>query len=368
MYKKLRKMVDYAVILAKIGVLRSMPALYDLLEIQPTACNIMVTNRCNLKCMMCRQWKEPPGEELSTDEWKKIIDDLRENGIKNLHFTGGEPLLCKDLPELVRYANNMGFTVGLTTNGLLLTGDVMDRLVEAGLRSIVISIDALDSSYDKIRGVQNAFSRVKESARRISEAKRKTGIDASINFTLMKDTIDEFARVRKFASELALPIAICLLDDTPSIFKVDRNRSEFWISEEADLAKLDALLRELRQTVLKDPKSLLVNFPIIDYIEKYFKDPLQKNIPCASSQDRIVIDPYGNLFGGCLSMGTFGNIRKTAFGILRKEKRYMQAKRNMFYKNCPGCSCGYGFNIKCLPGLMLKDFVERAGLISSGKA
>lgn len=359
--------MDYAVILAKVGVLRGMPALYDLLEIQPTACNIMVTNRCNLKCMMCRQWKEPSGEELSSDEWKRIISDLRKNGIKNLHFTGGEPLLRKDLPELVRYANDLGFTVGLTTNGMLLTRGVMDRLIEAGLRSIVISIDALNGSYDKIRGAQNAFPRVKESARLISEARRKEGIDVSINFTLMKGTIDEFVHVKKFADGLALPIAICLLDDTPSIFRVDRNRNEFWISEEADLAKLDTLLCELRRATLKNPRSLLANLPIIEYIKKYFKDPLQKNIPCASSQDRIVIDPYGNFLGGCLSMGTFGNIKKTAFGILRREKKYKIAKRNMFYKNCPGCSCGYGFNIKCLPGLMLKDLAERSGLVGASR-
>lgn len=360
MQKKIRKIFDYISILSRIGILRSFPGAYSAFEIQPGSCNIMVTNRCNLKCMMCRQWKEQPKKELDTGEWKLIISDLRKNGIKNLHFTGGEPLLRGDLPDLIRYANGLGFTVGLTTNGILLTDDLLARLIEAGLRSIVISIDAVGSEYEKVRGVPNAFARVKTSAGLIAKAKAEKGIDASINFTLMKATLSEFANVKRLADELGLPVAVCLLDDTSSIFKVDKNSNEFWISDAADLARLEELTDELKKIVVNNPGSLLINLPAIDYINRYFRDPLQKNIPCVSSQDRIIIDPYGDLFGGCLAMGVYGNIKEKQFGVLRKETRYKTAKRNMFYKNCPGCSCGYLFNIRCLPGLLLKDLALKA--------
>ena len=70
--------------------------------------------------MMCRQWRSPHDDELSTEEWKRLIDELKQKGIKNIHYTGGEPLLRRDLAELVRYAAERGFTVGLTTNGILL--------------------------------------------------------------------------------------------------------------------------------------------------------------------------------------------------------------------------------------------------------
>jgi MoaA/NifB/PqqE/SkfB family radical SAM enzyme len=359
MHKKLRKAFDYLSILSRITILRSAPATYSAFEIQPSSCNIMLTNRCNLKCMMCRQWKEEPKKELDTDEWKAIISDLNKNGIMNLHFTGGEPLLRKDLPELIKYANNLGFTVGMTTNGILLTDMIMTQLVEAGLRSIVISIDAVGSEYEKVRGVPNAFNRVKESAGLIAKAKKDKGIDASINFTLMNATISQFSNVKKLADELGLPVAICLLDDTSSIFKVDKNSNEFWITDPADLARLDALAGELKKTVLDDPGSLLINLPAIDYMKRYFREPLQRSIPCVSSQDRIIIDPYGNLFGGCLAMGVYGNVKERPFGLLRKDAKYKAAKRNMFYKKCPGCSCGYLFNIRCLPGLLLEDMAGR---------
>ena len=63
--------------------------------------------------------------------------------------------------------------------------------------------------------------------------------------------------------------------------------------------------------------------------------------------------------GGCMAMGTFGNVRERTLCELRSEERYRTAKRNMFYKRCSGCSCGYLFNIRSLPGLLVRDKFER---------
>ncbi|MBU0881683.1 MAG: hypothetical protein KKE81_05745, partial [Candidatus Omnitrophica bacterium] len=98
-------------------------------------------------------------------------------------------------------------------------------------------------------------------------------------------------------------------------------------------------------------------YPGVDFIARYFTDPRQENIPCVVSQDRIYVDPYGNVFGGCLSMGTFGNLREMPFGRLKKTDRYRSAKKKMFYKKCPGCSCGYMFNVWHTPGLIMKGFI-----------
>jgi len=97
----------------------------------------------------------------------------------------------------------------------------------------------------------------------------------------------------------------------------------------------------------------------MDFIAAYFKDPVQAGIPCVVSQDRIYVDPYGNVFGGCLSMGQFGNLKNTSFGILKKDAGYKRARKNMFYKKCKGCSCGYMFNVRYAPGLILKDIIVK---------
>lgn len=362
MYRKIRKAtLSYLPALLKTALLNNIPFLYPLLEIRPSSCNIMITNRCNLKCIMCKQWKETGGRELSTEEWKKIIKDLKANGIRNIHFTGGEPLLRKDLAELVLYSNRNGFTVGMTTNGSLLKKEILEEFINAGLRSIAISIDALNNGFEKIRGVADSFAGVKEAVSLIAEMREKNKIDAYINFTLMSDTIQEFREVKRFADELRIPMAICLLDKNSSLFDLEENKKSHWISEGEAYKSLEDLLNFIRTEKTKKPYSLLMNFPMIDFIAGYFKDPRQSHIPCVSSQDRIIIDPYGNLLGGCLSMGSFGNMKGKPFIKLRRKERYRKAKKNMFYKKCAGCSCGYQFNISCNPGFLVRDLFARIG-------
>ena len=369
MYKRARKLfLSYIPTVVRTGILCRAPSLYDLLEIQPSSCTVLITNRCNLKCVMCRQWREPVGKELSTEEWKEIILDLRENGITNIHFSGGEPLLRKDLSEIIAYASKNGFTIGLTTNGILLKNGLMKELIDAGLRSVALSMDAAGSAYEEIRGLQNSFARVCEALSVIAEAKKASAIDAYINFTLMKNNIADLKDVKRLADRHCLPVAVCLLDRTSSIFDLDDNRKKFWLDDAGSFEALRAALDFLRDEKARRPGSLIINFPAIDFIESYFKDPRQENIPCVSSQDRIILDPYGNLMGGCMAMGTFGNIAKKPFGELRRDPAYRSAKRNMFYKRCAGCSCGYLFNIRCCPSLIVNDLAEKIRRRISGGA
>lgn len=360
MYKQLRKLtLNYIPLLIKAAFLHKTRFLYPFLEIKPSSCTIMLTHRCNLMCIMCRQWREPALEELGLEDWKRITKDLKGNGIKNVHFTGGEPLLRKDLTELISFVSENGLAVGLTTNGTLLGKEILTDLINQGLRSIAISIDALDSEYEKIRGVTNSFTQAKEAALLLAKAKRERKIDAYINFTLMNDNTKELKKVKNFADTIELPLAICLLDKNSFLFDLEQNRSKFWISKKADFADLHDALNFLRHEKVKNPKSLIMNFPAIDFMENYFRNPRQAEIPCISSQDKIIIDAYGNLLGGCMSMGIFGNINEKKMKELTNDKRYKLAKGNMFYKDCNGCSCGYLFNIKLFLPLVINDITQR---------
>jgi len=360
---KIKKFCEtYILNIIKSWLIYKAPGLFSILEIKPSSSTIIITCRCNLKCIMCKQWMEVPREELSTDDWKRIIADLKENGINSVHFTGGEPLLRKDLAELISYSFQKGFVVGLTTNGAFLSKKILSDLIGRGLRSIAISIDALNGEYEKIRGVANSFKHIESSAILIAEKRREFKIDAYINFTLMKDNIKELKNVKSFADKIKLPLAICLLDKNSFLFDLEQNRSKFWISAKEDFDALREALIFLRQEKIKNPKSLIINFPAIDFIEDYFRNPRQKQIPCISSQDRIIIDAYGNLLGGCMSMGSFGNIKQKKLRELTMDKQYKLAKRNMFYKNCSGCSCGYLFNIRLYQPRIINNFFQRLKL------
>ena len=247
----------------------------------------------------------------------------------------------------------------MTTNGILLTKEILESLLDAGLRSVAISLDAIGKDYDKIRGVENSFGKLKNALSAIKDVRGNKKIDPYINFTLMKDSLTKLGSVKELADSFGIPIAVCLLDKASEIFSLSENKDKFWIETDDDFKELDNIIAYIRAKKIEDPSSFIINFPSIDFIKNYFKDPVQKQIPCTSSQDRIIIDPYGNFLGGCMAMGSFGNITKESFKNINKKEKYTKAKRNMFYKNCAGCSCGYLFNIRTIPGLMIKDLFEK---------
>ena len=111
---------------------------------------INLTNRCQCSCLHC--YADAMGEtvsdaatfdgELSTQEVRDVLDQAAAMGALDISFTGGEPLLRQDLPDLVRHARKNGLLPKITTNGLLLTTAVISGLKRAGLGSCMVSIDS----------------------------------------------------------------------------------------------------------------------------------------------------------------------------------------------------------------------------------
>ena len=120
----------------------------------------MTTNQCNLKCVHCYQDAEEATErELTTDEAKKMIDEIARAGFKIMIFSGGEPLLRPDIYELVAHAASRGLRPVFGSNGTLITDEVARRLKEAGAAAMGISVDSLDAAkHDKFRGLPNAHA------------------------------------------------------------------------------------------------------------------------------------------------------------------------------------------------------------------
>src|SRR6478609_11779154 len=84
----------------------------------PVLCNYYVTYRCNAKCSFCDIW-EKPSPYITLENAARNLDDLRRLGVSVIDFTGGEPLLHRQLPELLQMARDRGFITTVTTNALL---------------------------------------------------------------------------------------------------------------------------------------------------------------------------------------------------------------------------------------------------------
>ncbi|OIP88736.1 MAG: 12,18-didecarboxysiroheme deacetylase [Syntrophobacteraceae bacterium CG2_30_61_12] len=148
-----------------------------------------VTRRCNLKCIHCyaqaRNQQFP--NELSHDEGLRLLDDLAEFGAPVVLFSGGEPLMRPDLPDLAGYAVAKGMRAVISTNGTLITPRVAEQLKAIGLSYVGISLDGLAPVNDRFRGVPGAYRRALEGI----AACREAGIKVGLRFTMNRMNVRE---------------------------------------------------------------------------------------------------------------------------------------------------------------------------------
>jgi Fe-coproporphyrin III synthase len=162
-----------------------------------------VTRRCNLKCVHCYAHAKNIAfdNELSTSEGKLLIDDLSEFGVPVMLFSGGEPLVRKDLPELAAYAVKKGMRAVISTNGTLITPQIAQTLKDIGLSYVGISLDGMEEINDRFRGVKGAF----RLALKGIENCKKAGIKVGLRFTINKSNADQIPEIFKLLEKMDIP-------------------------------------------------------------------------------------------------------------------------------------------------------------------
>jgi MoaA/NifB/PqqE/SkfB family radical SAM enzyme len=118
-----------------------------------------MTRRCNLKCVHCYAQSENIAydNELTHEQSLAMMDDLAQFGVPVLLFSGGEPLMHPRLVEYAQYAVSKGMRAVISTNGTLITKEKAKQLKEVGLSYVGISLDGLEATHDKFRGVEGAY-------------------------------------------------------------------------------------------------------------------------------------------------------------------------------------------------------------------
>ncbi len=164
-----------------------------------------ITRRCNLKCVHCYAHAKNISfdNELSTTEGKFLIDDLAEFGVPVILFSGGEPLVRKDLPELADYAVKKGMRAVISTNGTLITPQTARTLKDIGLSYVGISLDGMEEINDRFRGVKGAFRSALEGI----ENCKKAGIKVGLRFTINKSNDGQISEIFKLLEEMDIPRA-----------------------------------------------------------------------------------------------------------------------------------------------------------------
>ena len=162
-----------------------------------------VTRRCNLKCVHCYAHAKDMdyNNEMSTQQGKELIDDLAQFGAPVILFSGGEPLVRKDLPELAEYAVQKGMRAVISTNGTLIGSKTARILKDIGLSYVGISLDGMQEINDRFRGIKGAFQSALQGIKNCQDA----GIKVGLRFTINKFNVNEIPHIFNLIEEMDIP-------------------------------------------------------------------------------------------------------------------------------------------------------------------
>jgi len=161
------------------------------------------TRRCNLRCVHCyAQSRDIDYQgELTTKEGKALIDDLAAFGAPVLLFSGGEPTMRKDMPELAFYARDKGMRAVISTNGTLITPKLAKIFKDIELSYVGVSLDGVRETNDRFRGMKGAFDKAMEG---IANCQAE-GIKVGLRFTINKRNAQDIPAIFELLHERQIP-------------------------------------------------------------------------------------------------------------------------------------------------------------------
>lgn len=264
------------------GVLNSISRRYGWLDLSvPMRVGVYLTHRCNSECVYCIR-RQPCDHELSTDQWRAIIDDLKK-WLKyfTLYFGGGEPCLRHDLVDIIRYAHQRGIVTDLGTNGTLIDASLAASLRSSGLSNVGISIDGDEAVHDALRGAGTH-------AKALAAIERlRSGMRVCVKTTIFGKNLHAIPGLIELCRDRGIQISFQgLLPD---------ERSQFlWPHDKKQLEDLFAYIltyKRKKGRVIKDTDAYLKHLLNYCLQGSLF---LKKRL-CMTAYEMIRIDPQGRV-------------------------------------------------------------------------
>lgn len=195
----------------------------------PLSIYIVLTNRCNNRCVYCRTHNLPQDDIWTTESLKRTINEMKACGARRIQLTGGEPMVRSDIGEIIAYAKKLGFFVGMSTNGY----QVAERIKELkGIDVVFLSYDGPPKVHARLRG-ENNVGEIKSALLALKTA----GICVWTTTVLTKWNVDFIEEIVQFAKQQ------CIL--------ANFNRLEFFLKPPA---YLHPLADEVQDLILGEDK------------------------------------------------------------------------------------------------------------------
>jgi PqqA peptide cyclase len=227
-------------------------------KVVPYAVLMELSHRCPLQCPYCTNpiQLERASGELTTEEWKRVMDEAVEMGVLHVHFSGGEPTVRKDLEDIIAHAAKLGLYSNLITSGVLLDEKRVHRFAELGLDHVQISFqDSTSEVGDWVAGYDGAHEKKKQVSRWVREA----DMPLTVNAVMHRHNLHHLEEMIQMAVDLdAERIEVAQVQYYAWAF---RNRTAFLPTRE-ELDRAVEIVREARERL----KGVLAfDFVVPDY-------------------------------------------------------------------------------------------------------
>jgi len=314
-------------------------------RIQPLSAHIKLTENCQAKCISCDYWKTRWADVITTGRAIELLNEIYDCGIHGLRLTGGEPLLRKDLFEILDKANAARFQrIVLQTNGLALKK--LHKEVNASpITDIAVSIDGLKETNDLIRGIRGYFDLGLEGLALIK------GKRLAISVTLNKMSSGELDELAERAAAVGAHLEFNILS-TSLFFLENADLSTMW-PDRNDVRQIERFLHGRRPQFE------------VDYVTRYYNREVLSEPKCVLGYLQVFVMSNGDVLTGCYPLPPVGNILREKLASVLHSEAYRKQAEAMLRRECPGCTCGVESSLAMKHGIA-SGFFELSRLRQNG--
>lgn len=300
-----------------------------------------LTYKCNLNCPYCYVGGERNKKELTTDEWKQVIDQLPFYSIATL--VGGEPLIRKDFVEILAYTSKKIFNkVHVVSNGILIDDEIIKAFIKYNLLLLSVSLDGYGRNHDLNRGKDGIFDKIVSNLEKLKSQKVNQMID--IKTILLKNNLDDIVKLYQLCEKMGFEfLSISFLRNNHwkqnSVLQesfIPEFNANYPIELYFDMEHFKEVYKEIEalhgKTKLRfSPKFEYLKNPL-EGIEKFFHQSANKPLnkiyrPCTYPYNNMMINPEGYVYP-CLSQ-KIGNVKEKSLRELFNAPHYCCFRKNL---------------------------------------